>query len=299
MNAPEQVAVVTGASSGFGNLISQTLAREGFSVFATMREPRGRNSAAAETLRERARGAALEVLELDVSSDASVEAAICEVIARAGRLDVLVNNAGFGYGGLTETFTLDQARRIFDTNVFGPLRTIRAVLPHMHRQGSGLLLQISSGAGRVVIPGMALYCASKFALEALTEAFHYELASQGIDCLSLEPGAYPTGIAERIAPGEEPERALAYGPVREVPERVIRAVAASTADPQEIADKVLEVIRIPAGRRALRYRVGRGAPGVEAINELCADVQKQFLAAFGILEETRFRARGSFTSRPS
>src|SRR5262249_29806630 len=149
----------------------------GFEVFATMREPDGRNSASAAELGELARrsGTALHVLELDVASDVSVDAAIREVIARAGRVDVLVNNAGFGYGGLTETFTLAQVQKIFETNVFGAMRTIRAVLPQMHKQGCGLLLQITSGAGRVVIPGMGLYCASKFALEALTEALHYEL----------------------------------------------------------------------------------------------------------------------------
>lgn len=300
MSQPVQVAVVTGAGSGFGERIAETLARGGWRVFATMREPGGRNAAAAAGLRERAQaaGAALEVLELDVTSDASVDAAIREILARSGRMDVLVNNAGFGYGGLTETFTSAQASRIFDTNVFGALRTIRAVLPQMHRQGSGLLLQITSGAGRVVIPGMGLYCASKFALEALSEAFHYELASQGIDCLTLAPGAYPTGIADRIAGGDEPERARVYGRIAEVPGRVIRAVAASTADPQEIADKVLEVVRTPAGQRALRYRVGKGAPGIEAINEVSAGVQERFLQAFGIFEETRFRSRG-FTSRSS
>jgi NAD(P)-dependent dehydrogenase (short-subunit alcohol dehydrogenase family) len=302
MNRPNPVVIVTGASSGFGRLISETLAREGFRVFATMRDLRGRNAAAGAELRELAgpSGAALEVLELDVTVDASVDGCLREILARAGRVDVLVNNAGFGYGGLTETFTLAQAQRIFDTNVFGALRTIRGVLPQMHKQGSGLLLQITSGAGRVVIPGMGLYCASKFALEALTEAFHYELAPQGIDCLSLAPGAYPTGIAEKIAGGDDRDRAAAYGSVREVPERVIRTVASSTANPQEIADKVLEVIRTPAGQRALRYRVGKGAAGVETINRVCAEVQEQFLAAFGVFEQTRFRqGGGSFTSRPS
>jgi NAD(P)-dependent dehydrogenase (short-subunit alcohol dehydrogenase family) len=302
MSRPDQVVVVTGANSGFGRLISETLAREGYRVFATMRELHGRNAGAGAELRELAgrRGAALEVLELDVTLDASVDGAVREILARAGRVDVLVNNAGFGYGGLTETFTLDQTRRIFDTNVFGAMRTIRAVLPAMHRQGGGLLLQISSGAGRVVIPGMGLYCASKFALEALTEAFHYELAPQGIDCLSIAPGAYPTGIAEKIAAGDDRDRAAAYGPVREVPERVIRTVASSTANPQEIADQVLEVIRTPAGQRALRYRVGKGAVGVETINGVCAEVQQQALAALGVSEQVRFRGRGErFTSRPS
>jgi short-subunit dehydrogenase len=192
-----------------------------------------------------------------------------------------------------ETFTVEQAQRIFDTNVFGAMRTIRAVLPQMHKQGSGLLLQVSSGAGRVVIPGMGLYCASKFALEALTEAFHYELAGQGIDCLSLAPGSYPTGIAEKIKGGDDPDRAAPYGPICKVPELVIKTVAASKANSQEIADKVLEVIRVPAGQRALRYRVGTGAPGVETINQVCDQVQQQVLTAFGIAGETKFRSKST------
>ena len=295
MKDTRQVVVVTGSNSGFGRLISETLAREDYMVFATMRAVNGRNAAAAAELRETARKASrlLHVLEMDVTSDASVENGIGEVLRQGGRIDVLVNNAGFGYGGLIETFTTAQTQKIFDTNVFGAMRTIRAVLPQMHKQGSGLLLQVSSGAGRVVIPGMGLYCASKFALEGLSECFHYELAGQGIDCLSIEPGAYPTGIADKIKGGDEPERADAYGTIREVPERVIRSIATSKANPQEIANKVLEIIRAPAGQRALRYRVGSSAPGVEAINQVCEQVQQQLLAAFGISEETKFRGKAA------
>jgi NAD(P)-dependent dehydrogenase (short-subunit alcohol dehydrogenase family) len=290
-----QVVIVTGANSGFGRLISETLAREGFTVFATMRALNGRNAAATAELRDLAvkSSQSLHVLELDVTSDSSVERCFKEALRQAGRVDVLVNNAGFGYGGLMETFTTEQTQKIFDTNVFGAMRTIRAVLPQMHKQRSGLLMQISSGAGRVVIPGMGLYCASKFALEALTEAFHYELAGQGIDCVSLAPGAYPTGIADKIVGGDDPQRADAYGAIREVPKRVIKTVAASKANPQVIADKVLEVIRTPAGQRELRYRVGGAALAVEAVNQVCNQVQQQFLSAFGIVEETKFRSRAS------
>ena len=299
MSKQQQVVVVTGASSGFGRLISETLAREGFVVFATMREMNGRNAASAAALRELARmkSQELHILEMDVTSDSSVADCVSEVLRQAGRIDVLVNNAGFGYGGLTETFTVAQTQKIFDANVFGAMRTIRAVLPQMHQQGSGLLMQISSGGGRVVIPGMGLYCASKFALEALTEAFHYELAGQGIDCLSLAPGAYPTGIADKLAGGDDVQRAQAYGAIKEVPDRIIKTVAASKANPQEIADKVLEIIRTPAGRRELRYRVGGAALGVEVINEVCSQIQQKFLSAFGIVEETRFRSRAASSGR--
>jgi len=290
MTSQAQVVIVTGANSGFGRLISETLARNNFTVFATMRELHGRNAKAAAELRDLAQktSQSLHALELDVTNDSSVDSCIAEVLRTTGRVNVLINNAGFGYGCLTETCTIAQTQRIFDTNVFGPMRTIRAVLPQMHKQRSGLLIQVSSGAGRIVVPGMGLYCASKFALEALTETFHYELAGQGIDCISLQPGAYPTGIADKIAGGEDPARANVYGPIRDVPQRIIKQVAASKADPQEFADKVLEIIRMPAGQRALRYRMGTGAGGVETINEVCAQVQEQMLAAFGVKSETEF-----------
>ena len=135
---------------------------------------------------------------------------------------------------------------------------------------------------------MGLYCASKFALEALTESFHYDLAAEGIDCISIAPGAYPTGIAQKIGQGDDPGRLAPYGAVRDVPERLMKQVAASEADPQEIADKVLELVRTPAGRRALRYRVGSGAAGVEVINQVSSEIQLKVLAAFGVAEETRF-----------
>jgi len=290
MTLQPPVVIITGANSGFGRLISETLARNNFAVFATMRELHGRNAKAAAELRDLAQKSSqsLRVLELDVTSDSSVDSCIAEALRVAGQIDVLINNAGFGYGCLTETCTIEQTKKIFDTNVFGAMRTIRAVLPQMHKQRSGLLIQVSSGGGRLVIPGMGLYCASKFALEALTETFHYELAAQGIDCVSLQPGAYPTGIAEKIGGGDDPGRADVYGAIREVPQRIIKQVAASKANPQEIADKVLEIIRTPAGRRSLRYRVGTGAGGVETINEVCSQIQEQMLTAFGIREETKF-----------
>ena len=285
------VVVITGASSGFGRLAATFLARHGWSVFATMRELAGRNAGAAEALRTLAREESLDLhaAEMDVTEDRSVEDCILEVVERAGRVDVLVNNAGFGYAGLMESFSPEQARRIFDTNVLGALRTIRAVLPHMHRRREGLLIQISSGAGRLVLPSMGLYCASKFALEAVSEAYRYELASAGIDCVVVEPGAYPTEIFGKIDAGADPAREEAYGDARQISGKVRGALTASTADPMDIPRALLQIIETPAGSRALRYRVAPGASGVDSINALCAQVQEQFLSAFGLAELTKFR----------
>ena len=285
------VVLVTGTSSGFGRLIVEALARKNFQVFATMRNMKGRNAGAAREIAELAKreSLSLQTLELDVTNDVSVESAVSKVVLQCGRLDVLVNNAGFGIVDLAETVTMAQAQRQFDTNFFGVLRMNRAVLPVMKRQGSGLLLHVSSGAGRLVIPGMGLYCASKFAMEALAETYRYELASQGIDSVVLEPGAYATPIMEKLERGEDPSRKSGYGEMAQVPERIQARIASSRANPQEIADAVLKIIETPAGQRQLRYRVGPGGPGVQRINALTDEVQVQLLEAFGITALAKFK----------
>jgi NAD(P)-dependent dehydrogenase (short-subunit alcohol dehydrogenase family) len=298
MPVPQQVVLITGASSGFGRLIAETLARKNYQVFATMRNVNGRNAAAAREIRElgERESLSLQTLELDVTDDASVDRAVNEVTTRCGRIDVLVNNAGYGIMDLAESVTLAQAQRQFDTNFFGVLRMNRAVLPAMKRRGNGLLLHVSSGAGRLVIPGMGLYCASKFAMEALAEAYRYELASQGIDSVVIEPGAYPTPIMEKLERGEDRARKTEYGEMAQVPEQLQAKIASSQANPQEIADAVLQIIETPAGQRQLRYRVGPGGPGVQRINELTDEIQAQLLEAFGITALTKFNTRASGTA---
>jgi NAD(P)-dependent dehydrogenase (short-subunit alcohol dehydrogenase family) len=191
---------------------------------------------------------------------------------------------------LAETVTTPQAQRQFDTNFFGVLRMNRAVLPVMKRQMSGLLLHVSSGGGRLVIPGMGLYCASKFAMEALAEVYRYELASLGIDSVVIEPGAYATPIMAKLERGEDPKRKTGYGEMAEVPEKLKARIGSSRGNPQEIADAVLQIIETPAGQRQLRYRLGPGGPGVQRINTLTDEVQAQMLEAFGITAETKFKS---------
>ena len=292
------VVLVTGTSSGFGRLIAETLARKNFQVFATMRNVRGRNAAVAREIAELGgrEALSLQTLELDVTDDVSVESAVSKVVLQCGRLDVLVNNAGFGIMDLAETVTMAQAQRQFDTNFFGVLRMNRAVLPVMKRQGSGLLLHVSSGAGRLAIPGMGLYCASKFAMEALAETYRYELASQGIDSVVLEPGAYATPIMQKLERGEDPSRKSGYGEMAEIPEKIQTKIASSRANPQEIADTALQIIETPAGQRQLRYRVGPGGPGVQRINALTDEVQAQLLEAFGITSLAKFKTRAGGAS---
>jgi NAD(P)-dependent dehydrogenase (short-subunit alcohol dehydrogenase family) len=290
-----QVVLITGTSSGFGRLIAETLARKKFRVFATMRDVKGRNAAVAREIAEIAKRESLplQTLELDVTDDFSVERSVSKVVLECGRIDILVNNAGYGIMDLAETVPLAQAQRQFDVNFFGVLRMNRAVLPVMKRQGSGLLLHVSSGGGRLAIPGMALYCASKFAMEALAEVYRYELALLGIDSVILEPGAYATPIMEKLERGEDAGRKTGYGEMAQVPEKLKVTIGRSRANPQEIADIVLKIIETPAGQRQLRYRVGPGGPGVQRINALTDEVQAQMLEAFGITKVTKFKARTS------
>src|SRR5881227_1340490 len=207
----EQTILVTGSTSGFGRLTVETLARQGYVVFAGMSAVAGKNASAAEELRALAQreGLALHSIEMDVTDDASVERAIAAIIVTTGRLDVVVNNAGVSYGGPLEAFTPEQVCQQFETNVFSVLRVNRAVLPQMRKQGSGLLLQIGSISGRLALPFLGLYGATKFALEGLTESYR-ELAPFGIDAAILEPGTFPTTISANRQVAADAERFALY-----------------------------------------------------------------------------------------
>jgi NAD(P)-dependent dehydrogenase (short-subunit alcohol dehydrogenase family) len=286
----KQVVLITGSSTGFGRLFAETLARKGHTVFATMRDPGGRNAKNGSEIRTLAERDSLPiyVLELDVTDDASVERAVDAAIAKAGRIDVVINNAGYFVSGLAEAVTTEQAQRLMDANFFGPVRVNRAVLPHMRRQRSGMLMHISSGAGRVVLPSMGLYCASKFALEALAEAYNYELAAQGIESVIVEPGQYETPIFGNTVTAADEARTNTYGAVKQFPDKVNAALSSTAGNAQEVADTVLQIIETPAGERQLRYFVSPQNFGVDEINALSKQVQANVLEAFGLAADTKF-----------
>ncbi len=289
----KQVVLITGSSTGFGRMIAETLARRGHTVFATMRDLEGRNAKNAAEIRAVAEreGLSLQVLELDVTRDDSVERAIQTAAARAGRVDVAINNAGYGLIGLAEEATIEQALQIMDTNFLGSVRVNRAVLPYMRRQQRGLLLHISSGAGRLVIPTFGFYCASKFALEALAEAYHYELAPQGIESSIVEPGTYQTAVFGNIVWASDRARTETYGVANEIAGKINGALTKSAGNPQELADAVLRIVETPVGQRKLRYRVSPANLGVDDINALCEQVQARMFEAFGITANTAFAPR--------
>jgi len=282
--ADSNVVLVTGASTGFGRLISVTLARRGYTVFASMRDLTGRNRSRAVELEELGRNESLRLraVELDVTSDTSVQQAVEQVVREAGRIDTVVNNAGVAYWGLLETFTVEQAKQIFETNFFGPLRVNRAVLPHMRQRRSGLLIHISSIAGRLVLPSMALYCATKFALEAMAETLRYEVSQLGIDSLIVEPGEYPTAIFGNAAEAADQARAVDYGAVAEMPRKILEGLASNNNDVQEVADRVVELIEMPAGSRPIRSLVGTFAQQCQPLNDLALQFQTGALQAFGL-----------------
>ncbi|HUL32316.1 MAG TPA: SDR family oxidoreductase [Candidatus Eisenbacteria bacterium] len=286
----KQVILITGSSTGFGRMFAESLARKGHTVFASMRDPQGKNARNAGELLALAKkeSLAIHVVELDVTSEASVENAIRSVIAQAGRIDVAINNAGYPVTGLMETVTTEQAQQIFATNFFGALRVDRAALPHMRRQRSGVLMHISSGAGRVVFPAFGIYCATKYAMEAAAEAYRYELASQGIESVIVEPGAYETPIMGKFVTGADAGRADTYGPLSQVPQMLTDALIKSAGNPQEVADAVINIIETPPGQKKLRYRVSPSDVGVDAINEVSEKIQAGLLQAFGLSTITAF-----------
>ena len=298
----QQVVLVTGASTGFGRLTVETLASKGHRVFASMRDPEGRNASAAGDLIGLAKSRKLDIhiVSLDVTDESSVESAIKQVISAAGRIDVLVNNAGIAWSGITETFTDEQVRQMFDTNYFGVSRMNRAVLPYMRDAGSGLIVHITSGVARIVMLFMAHYSASKFAVEALAEAYRYELAPLGVDSVVVEPGAYPTPIMGKMVGGADESRVPGYGAVAELPQRVGESLGAyfeseNAPNPQEVADAVATLVDRPAGTRPVRVLVGADVQGIKPLNDVADTVQREWLEGMQLGELTKLKVAEKVT----
>jgi NAD(P)-dependent dehydrogenase (short-subunit alcohol dehydrogenase family) len=275
----QRTAVVTGASTGFGHLTALAFAADGWRVYGTMRDAASRNADAAGKLR----AAGVTVVELDVTDDASVDAAAKAVLAEAGTIDVLVNNAGTGFFGIQEAFTPAAAERQFATNVVGPLRVNRAFLPAMRERRAGLVVYVSSVVGRFIIPFSGIYTASKWALEALAETSSYELAPFGIDVAIVEPGAYPTEIFGKVVGPDDTARVEAYGDVIKYSEAINAGLgaAAQTRNPNDVAVAILGLANAAPGTRPLRTPVPAD-PASGAINAAVAPIQRQVLEAFGL-----------------
>lgn len=272
--------LITGCSSGFGYLGAEIYAAYGAKVFATMRNlPRSEAAALAKVAE--AGGLDITILALDVLSDESVTKAVAEAERlNGGALDVIINNAGVGTGAPVELQDIEAMQLLFDTNVMGPQRVARAALPAMREKKSGLIINISSQLGRVMVPGMGLYSSTKFALESMSEQMAYELVPHGIDVTIVQPGGFPTKIwkngnqytAPMLDRASE-ERKAAY------PELVAGALrnGGGSANPKDVPNEIAALIAKSPGTRQLRLPVHpRGKPQV-GINEVSANTQVAML----------------------
>ena len=274
--------LVTGASSGFGRDTAITLAQAGHRVFASMRDSAGRNRDAAAALR----AAGIAVVDLDVTDDASVAAAVGAVIADAGRIDVLVNNAGIASAGVTEAFSADQAKLLFNTNVVGVLRTVRAVLPGMRAAGDGLVINIGSVLGRVTFPFFGLYGATKFAVEALSDTLRYEVAPLGVDVVLVQPSAYPTNMYASIVQPADTATSASYGDIGAIPGKMFETFTAmfsaeGAPNPHDVAVAIAALVAAPKGSRPARTVVGQPF-GADTLNDATAPVQHGVVEALGL-----------------
>ncbi len=295
--------LVTGTSSGFGKEMAIALAQSGHNVYAGMRCIKGRNKSSAEALIKKSFSLTGQIipLEMDVTNDDSVENAITKILNDLnGTLDVVINNAGIYIGGLNETFSLSQIQQMFDVNLYGPLRVMRAVLPTIRQQGKGTIINVTSSLSKFVLPLSGLYTSSKVALETATESYAYELAPEGIEALIIQPGSFNTGIMEKSFSPDESGRGSGYGATLNQTETMIQQYMALVQDsffnnsPKLVADSVVNLLQQPYGSRPFRTLIDPSGLGtqVEELNDNIKKSQHNFLKSVGIdqmphLEETQ------------
>jgi NAD(P)-dependent dehydrogenase (short-subunit alcohol dehydrogenase family) len=288
----KQVIVVTGASSGFGALAARALAHAGHTVYASMRETAGRNAPqVAEVARYASeRGVDLRTVELDIASDASVEAGIARVIADHGRLDVVIHNAGHMSFGPGEAFTPEQFAQLYNINVLSTQRVNRAALPQLRKQGRGLVVWVSSSSARGGTPPyLSPYFAAKAAMDSLAVSYAGELARWGIETSIVVPGAFTKGTNHFAHSGKPVDgaRAAEYanGPTADIPETALKGLAAlepADADAASVADAIVQVIGMPFGRRPFRIHIDPSQDGAEIVNGMADRVRAEMLRRIGL-----------------
>ncbi len=280
----KRIIMITGTNSGFGWLAANSCADLGYKVYATMRDTKDRN---AEKAKELAQQANIEVLDVDVTNGKSVSDAIATIIEKEGRIDVVVNNAGIYAVGIAETFTESDLSRVIDVDVLGPWRAVRAALPQMRKQGEGLIINISSVAGRFSFPFQMAYNTAKFALEGMTEGLHYEVRPLGVDVVMIQPGAFPTEVWGKIGMGSDSSVIAGYGDLAKVPEQIGIGVKQMfenmKPNPQLIADSIVNLINTPTGKRPLRTVVDPTTGAFsEAANKQIKEQFENFMTVFGM-----------------
>jgi NAD(P)-dependent dehydrogenase (short-subunit alcohol dehydrogenase family) len=266
----KNIILITGASSGFGRMTAEALARGGHTVYASMRDIAGRNAKNAAALAALA-GADIRPIELDVQSDDSANQAVAQIIAQSGRIDVLVHNAGHMMFGPAESFTPEQFAQQYDVNVLGTQRVNRAALPHMRARKQGLLVWVSSSSSAGGTPPyLSPYFAAKAAMDALAVQYARELARWGIETTIVVPGAFTKGTNHFAHSGSPADTArladYEAGPYHGFGERIQKAFAAivpDDADPAGVADRIVDVVAMPFGTRPFRIHFDPSQDGAD------------------------------------
>jgi NAD(P)-dependent dehydrogenase (short-subunit alcohol dehydrogenase family) len=276
---------ITGAGGGFGLLTVQQLIRDGHKVVGTVREMSGRNKAKTTDLEK----LGSKVVEMDVTDEASVDSAIKKARELMGPIDVLINNAGVGVLGLTEAFTTADVKKVFDVNVFGVHRVMRAVLPDMRKRSKGLVINVSSLLGRMTVPFYGPYNATKWALEGLTENYRTEVSQFGVEVCIVEPGGYPTTFIDNLVRASDKERAKEYGPMADMAEGFLKgfeqALASNPAqDPNHVAQAIGKLISSSHGARPFRTIVDNMGMGshLSEYNAHLGQITEAIYKNFGI-----------------
>jgi NAD(P)-dependent dehydrogenase (short-subunit alcohol dehydrogenase family) len=293
----KNVVIVTGASSGFGRMAAEQLAKAGHTVFAGMRETAGRNAPQVEAARQFAReqNADLRAVEMDVVSQQSVDAAVNTIMAETGHIDVVVHNAGHMVFGPSEAFTPEQLAQLYDVNVLSTQRVNRAVLPHLRKQHRGLLLWVSSSSVKGGTPPyLGPYFAAKAAMDSLAVTYAGELARWGIETSIVVPGAFTKGTNHFLHAGAPADtlRAEAYasGPTANIPDVALRGLAAlepADADPSEVAREIVRIVDMPHGRRPFRVHIDPSQDGAEIVDGVADRVRQELLRRIGLEDVLR------------
>ena len=300
------VIVITGTSSGFGALAARALAKAGHTVYASMRETKGRNATQVEAAKKFAANEKVDLrpIELDVASEASADAAIKQVVAETGRLDVVVNNAGHMVFGPAEAFTSEQLAELYDVNVLSTQRVNRAALPILRRQGRGLIVWVGSSSTRGGTPPyLAPYFAAKAGMDAMAVSYASELARWNIETTIIVPGAFTSGT-NHFANAGKPRDSVrlddyASGPTATLGDEIMQGFARTAvpdADVTAVADAIVKVVNTPFGKRQFRVHVDPANDGAEAVNGVADRVRAELLRNMGLsdlLHPTAHQTKGA------
>ena len=291
-SAVKYVIVITGASSGFGALTARRLAEAGHTVYATMRETAGRNAKQVEAARKFAaeKNVDLRTAELDVSSQESADRAVQQVLGAAGRLDIIIHNAGHMVFGPAEAFTPEQLAEIYDANVLSTQRVNRAALPILRRQGGGLVIWVGSSSTRGGAPPyLAPYFAAKAGMDAMAVSYAGELARWKIENTIVVPGAFTSGTNHFAKAGKpsDASRLIEYssGPTAKLGEEIMQGfarIAVPDADVAEVADAIVKGVDMPFGKRPFRVHVDPANDGAEVVNGVADRVRAELLRNMGL-----------------